>query len=88
VTLVQLTFEFYTIEAKLENLIGGRAYDSDPLDAELREQGIEMIAPHKSNRVKHKTQDGRRLSRYEEYYPLNFPGLVQLAAICILLRHF
>jgi len=26
-------------------LIGDRAYDSDPLDAELREAGIEMIAP-------------------------------------------
>ena len=33
------------IEAKPENLIGDRAYDSDPLDAELRKDGIEMIAP-------------------------------------------
>src|SRR6516164_5121789 len=31
------------IEAKPENLIGDRAYDSDPLDAELRKDGIEMI---------------------------------------------
>jgi hypothetical protein len=37
------------IEAKPENLIGDRAYDSDPLDAELRKDGIEMIAPHRSN---------------------------------------
>jgi len=44
VTLVQLTFDFYMIEAKPENLIGDRAYDSDPLDAQLREQGIEMIS--------------------------------------------
>jgi transposase len=65
VTLVQLTFDFYMIEAKPENLIGDRAYDSDPLDAELRKQGIEMIAPHKSNRVKRATQDGRRLRRYQ-----------------------
>jgi hypothetical protein len=34
--LVQLCFDFYMIEAKPENLIGDRAYDSDPLDAELR----------------------------------------------------
>jgi hypothetical protein len=27
------------IEAKPENLIGDRAYDSDPLDAELRKDG-------------------------------------------------
>ena len=38
------------IEAKPENLIGDRAYDSDPLDAELRKDGIEMIAPHRGNR--------------------------------------
>lgn len=66
VTLVQLTFEFYMIEAKPENLIGDKAYDSDNLDEELRQQGVEMIAPHRSNRRKlRRTQDGRRLRRYE-----------------------
>jgi transposase len=65
VTLVQLTFDFYMIEAKPEVLIGDKAYDSDPLDAQLREEGIELISPHKSNRKKPKTQDGRRLRRYE-----------------------
>jgi len=64
VTLVQLSFEFYMIEAKPENLIGDRAYDSDPLDEQLRREGVEMIAPHRSNR-KRKTQDGRGLPRYE-----------------------
>src|SRR5215470_17046994 len=110
VTLVQLTFDFYMIEAQPENLIGDRAYDSDPLDEQLRQQGIEMIAPHKSNRVKRATQDGRRLRRYQrrwiverffawmqwhrrlitrwEYYPVNFLGFVQLAAMCILLKRF
>src|SRR5512133_1144754 len=60
----QLCFDFYMIEAKPENLIGDRAYDSDPLDAELRKDGIEMIAPHRGNRSKPPTQDRRRLSRY------------------------
>src|SRR5262249_22955977 len=64
VRLVQLRFDFYMIEAKPENLIGDRAYDSDPLDAELRNDGIEMIAPHRGNRNKPPTQDRRRLSRY------------------------
>src|SRR5205814_7839394 len=41
-----------------------RLYDSDPLDEELRKDGIEMIAPHRSNRSKPPTQDRRRLSRY------------------------
>ena len=36
VRLVQLCFDFYMIEAKPENLIGDLAYDSDPLDEELR----------------------------------------------------
>src|SRR5262249_15263152 len=64
VRLVQLCFDFYMIEAEPENLIGDRAYDSDPLDAELRKDGIEMIALHRSNRSKPSTQDRRRLSRY------------------------
>src|SRR5437879_13793676 len=64
VTLVQLSFEFYMIEAKPENLIGDRAYDSDKLDADLRREGIEMIDPHTSRR-KRKTQDGRQLRRSE-----------------------
>jgi len=65
VTLVQLTFDFYMIEAKPEKLIGDKAYDSDDLDDDLGKQGIDMISPHKSNRVKDPTQDGRKLRRYK-----------------------
>ena len=43
------------------------AYDSDPLDKCLSEErGIELIAPHKNNRVKSATQDGRALRRYKK----------------------
>ena len=46
-------------------MIGDRAYDSDPLDERLRQQhGIDLIAPHKVNRRRSKTQDGRKLRRY------------------------
>src|SRR5262244_288198 len=55
VRLVQLCFDFYMIEAKPEDLIGDRTYDSDPLDEE--KDGIEMIAPHRTNRCKPPTQD-------------------------------
>ena len=58
VTLVQLSFDFYMLEAKPEHLIGDRAYDSDGLDDALKQDGINMIAPHRSTR-KLKTQDGR-----------------------------
>ena len=59
-----MTFDFYLIEAKPENLIGDKAYDSEALDEELKKEGVEMIAPHRTNRSKPKTQDGRRLRRY------------------------
>ena len=38
------------LEAKPEHLIGDKAYDSDKLDEQLREKGVEMVAPHRSNR--------------------------------------
>jgi transposase len=63
VTLVQLSFDFYMIEAKPEHLIGDKAYDSDKLDKDLAEQDVQMIAPHRESR-KLKTQDGRALRRY------------------------
>ena len=49
-----------------KRIIGDKAYDSDPLDRELEALGIEMIAPHRSNRKKPKTQDGRPLRRYRK----------------------
>lgn len=35
-TLFQLSFDFYMIEAKPVNLIGDCAYDSDQLDEEIK----------------------------------------------------
>jgi len=80
VRLVQLCFDFYMIEAKPENLIGDRAYDSDPLDEELRRDGIEMIAPHRANRSKPPTQDRRRLTRYMRRAHNIPPGAVEKVA--------
>ena len=51
------------VRALPERLIGDRAYDSDHLDRNLAELGIEMIAPHHPRR-RRKTQDGRPLRRY------------------------
>ena len=65
VTLVEETLGACFVPGKPERLVGDRAYDSDPLDAELRNEGIEMIAPHRKNRKKPKTQDGRKLRRYK-----------------------
>ena len=47
-------------------LIADKAYDSDPLDQFMEEEyDIHVVAPHKKNRVKPATQDGRTLRRYK-----------------------
>lgn len=63
--LVQLSLDLVLLDDLPANLVGDKAYDSDPLDAETRERGVEMIAPHRRNRTRPKTQDGRRLRRYK-----------------------
>ncbi len=65
VTLVETTLEERFVDELPEKLIGDKAYDSDILDERLAEQGIELIAPHKNNRRKKATQDGRKLRRYK-----------------------
>ena len=44
-------------------MIGDKGYDADPLDAALAHLGIEMIAPHRRNRTRPTSQDGRPLRR-------------------------
>jgi transposase len=63
VKLVSTTLDARHVTALPARLIGDKAYDSDPLDADLAELGVEMIAPHRENRKKAKTQDGRKLRR-------------------------
>lgn len=63
--LVQPLFDFMLTRDLPPRIIGDKAYDSDKLDAQLDAQGIEMISPHRSNRKKGKTQDGRTLRRYK-----------------------
>ncbi len=63
VTLVQSTLDAGFLPDAPERLIGDKAYDSDALAEDLADEGIELIAPQRSNR-KMKTQDGRPLRRY------------------------
>ena len=65
VTLVEETIDNGFLEHAPDRLVGDRAYDSDPLDARLaQERGIELISPHRPNRKRATTQDGRALRRY------------------------
>jgi hypothetical protein len=52
VTLVQPSFDFCMIEARPGNLNCDRANDSDKLDDELWQEGIEIISLHSRNRTK------------------------------------
>ena len=71
ITLVEATLDNRLVSDQPERLIGDKAYDSDPLDQKLLdERNIEMIAPHKSNRKKPKTQDGRKLRRYKRRWKI------------------
>jgi transposase len=65
VKLVEATIEARMTANKPGRLIGDLAYDSDPLDQRLAERGIHLIAPHRDNRVRPATQDGRELRRYK-----------------------
>ena len=70
VRLVERTLQRRFTKERPKRLIGDRAYDSDPLDHRLRNQGIELIAPHKTNRKKPRTQDGRTLRRYRNRWKI------------------
>jgi transposase len=65
VKLVEATIDSGFTQHAPDRLIGDKAYDSDGLDAQLLEdRQIELIAPHKQNRKRSPTQDGRKLRRY------------------------
>ena len=70
VKLVERTITERFTDERPERLIGDKAYDSDPLDEQLKKLGIEMIAPHKANRKRAKTQDGRKMRRYKRRWKI------------------
>lgn len=70
VTLVAATLDNRFVKIKPRRLIGDRAYDSDPLDRTLAQKGIALIAPHRGNRVRPATQDGRVLRRYRRRWKI------------------
>lgn len=52
-----------------ENVVYDRAANSDPLRERLQaERGVELICPHRKNRKKPLTQDGRACRRYKRRY--------------------
>jgi transposase len=69
--LVEPTLERCFLAEAPERLIGDRAYDSDPLDVQIRERfGVQLVAPHHSPRCRKPTQDGRVLRRYRRRWKI------------------
>jgi transposase len=71
VKLVEATIGSRFVSAVPDRLIADKAYDSDELDHRLqRQMGIELIAPHRGNRKKQPSQDGRKLRRYKRRWKI------------------
>jgi transposase len=93
--LVKATIAERFVRDRPSVLIGDKAYDSDTLDKDLSSKGIRLIAPHRNNRRKLKSQDGRdwfhnfrRIVTRWEFIAENFKAFVHLACIVILLRNY
>ena len=65
VKLVEETLDKMMIDILPERLIGDKTYDSEKLRKELAAKSVELIAPHRKNRKKKPSQDGRKLRRYK-----------------------
>ena len=84
--LVEPTLDARFVADEPRRLIGDKAYDSDALDAALAKRGIEMIAPHRSNRIA-KTQDGRSLRRYKRRWKIERMNSWLLSYRCVAVRY-
>ena len=49
-------------------VLADRAYDSDPLRDRLALGGFTLLAPHRKNRKRPPTNDGRRMRRYKRRF--------------------
>lgn len=68
VTRVESLIENRVTRRKPKRLLYDPAADSDPLREQLELQNIELICPHRKNRTRPATQDGRPLRRYKRRY--------------------
>ena len=70
VTLIEPLLAQRILPTKPRRLIYDLAADSDPLRARLAKRGIELVCPHRENRIKPPTQDGRKLRRYRRRWKI------------------
>jgi len=70
VNLIERLLRRRTTRRQPQRLLYDRAADSDPLRQRLRTQRVELICPHRKNRTRAPTQDGRTLRRYRRRYKI------------------
>ena len=70
VTLIEPLLEKRLLRRLPARLVYDRAADSDPLRKRLWKRRIDLITPHRSNRRKRPTQDGRKLRRYRRRWKI------------------
>lgn len=64
ITLVEDTLADLPEANLTKILVGDRAYDSDPHDKKLAQKNVELIAPHRKNRVSPQTQCPEQFKKY------------------------
>ena len=70
VTLIEPLLEKRRLRRLPWRLIYDLAADSDLLRSRLLRRGIELVCPHRSNRVRPATQDGRKLRRFRRRWKI------------------
>ena len=68
VTLIEKLIDGRITRRKPKRLLYDLAADSDPLRSRLKARRIELICPHRANRKRAPTQDGRAMRRYKRRY--------------------
>jgi transposase len=68
VTRIEPLIEHRVTRRKPKRLLYDPAADSDPLRDRLHLQNVELICPHRRNRTRPVTQDGRPFRRYKRRY--------------------
>ncbi len=70
VNLIEPLFDSAATAFVPDKLIYDKAADCDALRDRLAERGVDLITPHRKNRVRKKKQDGRKLRRYRRRWKI------------------
>jgi transposase len=70
VTLIEPLLEKRRLRRLPRRLVYDLAADSDPLRMRLLRRGIDLVCPHRRNRIRPATQDGRKLRRFRRRWKI------------------